>query len=270
MGTFHADPFQEVATWSEDTARAWADRLDQRAASPDQVALRAAAVAAAGLTPGDLAVEVGCGTGPLLADLLPAVGLGGRLVGVDPQRTLARLARDRFRGHPQVSVAVGTGGRLPVRSGAAAACLAQTVLLHVPPPDLAGTIAEMVRVVRPGGRVLSIDQDVDTWVIEHPDKETTRRLLRFNTDTRYGDGWTARRLPALFRAAGLRDVGVGALTHIDTERGSHLHGSALRMVASATGAGLLDAAAAARWTAQLEEADGFFSALTFYRCTGRT
>lgn len=269
MDAFRADPFQQVATWSQDTARDWAERLDQRAASPDQVALRAAAVAAAGLAPGDLAVEVGCGTGPLLADLLAAVGPGGRLVGVDPQRTLARLARDRFADRPQVSVAVGTGGALPVRSGAAAACLAQTVLLHVPPPDLAGTIAEMVRVVRPGGRVLSVDQDVDTWLIEHPDKETTRRLLRFNTDTRYGDGWTARRLPALFRTAGLRDVTVSALTHLDTERGSHLHGSVLRMVAAATDAGVVDAAAAARWTAQLEEADGFFSALTFYCCSGR-
>lgn len=263
------DPFQQVATWTEDTARGWADRLDLRAAHPGQAALRAAAVAAAGLVPGDLAVELGCGTGPLLADLLPAVGPGGRVVGVDPQPTLVRLARDRFRDRPEVSVAVGIGGRLPVRSGLAAACLAQTVLLHVPPADLAGTIVDMARVVRPGGRVLSIDQDVDSWVVDHPDEDTTRRLMHHNADSRYGDGWTARRLPALFRTAGLRDVQVGALTHIDTERDSYLHSSLLRMVDHAVGTGFLDRAAAARWSDQLDGTTGFFSALTFYRCTGR-
>jgi SAM-dependent methyltransferase len=259
------DPFQQVADWDEETARRWAEGLDHRAADPQQVALRAGVVAAADLRPGDLVVEVGSGTGPLLAALAAVVGPGGQVLGVEPQPTLARIAADRLG--DRASVCLGVGDRLPVRSGVAAAVVAQTVLLHVPAADQVPTLAEMVRVARPGGRVLSVDQDMDGWVIDHPDRETTRRLLHFNADRRYGDGWTGRRLAALFRAAGLVDVEVAALTHVDTEPGSHLHGNALRVAGAAVDAGFFTPAEADRWTAGLVE-DGFFAALTYYRCTG--
>ncbi len=195
------DPFQQVATWDETTARRWATGLDQRAADPQQVALRAGIVAAAALRPGQVAVEIGCGTGPLLAGLADAVGPTGRVIGVEPQPTLARLAARRLG--ERAAVCLGTGDALPVRSRVADVAVAQTVLLHVPRAALPGTLAEMVRVVRPGGRVISVDQDMDGWLVDHPDRDMTTRLLRQNTIHRYGEGWAGRRMPALFRAAGL-------------------------------------------------------------------
>ena len=207
------DPARGIADWTrssrslglgtEETARRWAEGLDHRAAVPQQVALRAGVVAAGGpQCPGDL-VRGGRqrdrraarrGVSP------PLVGPGGQVLGVEPQPTLARIAADRLG--DRAGGRLGVGDRLPVRSGVAAAVVAQTVLLHVPAADQVPTLAEMVRVARPGGRVLSVDQDMDGWVIDHPDRGTTRRLLHFNADRRYGDGWTGRRLAALFRAAG--------------------------------------------------------------------
>ena len=146
--------------------------------------------------------------------------------------------------------------------------VAQTVLLHVPRAALPGTLAEMVRVVRPGGRVISVDQDMDGWLVDHPDRDMTTRLLRQNTVHRYGEGWAGRRMPALFRAAGLRDVEVVATTHIDTVKDSHLHNNVLRMLAEQVAAGPVAEPEADRWRDQLEAQDGFFSALTYYRCTG--
>jgi ubiquinone/menaquinone biosynthesis C-methylase UbiE len=146
--------------------------------------------------------------------------------------------------------------------------VAQTVLLHVPRAALPATLAEMVRVVRPGGRVISVDQDMDGWLIDHPDRETTTRLLRQNTIHRYGEGWAGRRMPALFREAGLRDVEVVATTHIDTAKDSHLHNNVLRMLAEQVAAGLFPERDADHWLDQLEAQPGFFSALTYYRCTG--
>jgi SAM-dependent methyltransferase len=151
------DPFQQFATWDEATAMRWATGLDQRAADPQQVVLRTGILAAAALRPGQVAVEVGCGTGPLLAGLAEAVGPTGRVLGVEPQSMLARIAARRLR--ERAAVCLGTGAALPVRSGVADVAVAQTVLLHVPPAALPAALAEMVRVVRPGGRVISVDQD---------------------------------------------------------------------------------------------------------------
>ena len=260
------DPFQQVAAWDDPTARRWATALDERAADPQQVALRAGIVAAASPRPGQVAVEVGCGTGPLLAGLADAIGPTGRVIGVEPQPTLARLAAHRLG--ERATVCLGTGAALPVRSGVADVAVAQTVLLHVPRSALAGTLAEMVRVVRPGGRVISVDQDMDGWLVDHPDRELTTRLLRQNTVHRYGEGWAGRRMPALFRAAGLRDVEVVATTHIDTVRDSHLHNTVLQMLAEQVAGGLVTEPVADRWRDQLEAQPDFFSALTYYRCTG--
>jgi SAM-dependent methyltransferase len=260
------DPFQQFATWDEQTALGWATGLDQRAADPQQVAMRAGIIDAAALRPGQVAVEVGCGTGPLLLGLADAVGPTGRVIGVEPQPTLARIARRRLG--DRAAVCLGTGAALPVRSGVADVAVAQTVLLHVPRAALAGTLAEMVRVVRPGGRVISVDQDMDGWLVDHPDREMTTRLLRQNTVHRYGEGWAGRRMAALFRAAGLRDIEVVGSTHIDTVRDSHLHNNLLRMLAEQVRAGLVAEPEAARWRDQLDAQDGFFSALTYYRCTG--
>lgn len=264
------DPFRDVLRWDAETSRHWVEALDRRAAGADQTALRADVVRAA--APGDVAVEVGCGTGALLADLARAVGPTGRVLGVEPQPEFARLAAARLSEAglaDRAAVQVGVGERLPVASGSADVCVAQTVLVHLPGPTLTATLAEMVRVVRPGGRVLSVDQDGDTWVLDHPDRELTRRIVRFNSDQRYADGWTGRRLDRLFRQAGLVDVAVSVLPHVDSEPDSYLHGMALRLVEAAAAAGVLDTAEADRWSAQLAGVGSFFSSINNYRCVGR-
>ncbi|HST81425.1 MAG TPA: methyltransferase domain-containing protein [Kineosporiaceae bacterium] len=269
------DPFADVADWDRAAALRWAQALDLRASGKDQTALRAELVRATGLGPGGTALEVGCGTGVLLSELARVVGPGGRALGVEPQPVLAGLADARIRTEQltaTTAVLVGRGERLPVPSATADACVAQTVLVHLPGPVLAATLAEMVRTVRPGGRVVSVDQDGDTWTIDHPDRELTRRIIRFNSDQRYADGWTGRRLVRLFRAAGLTDVEIRVLPHVDTEPGSYLFGMALRLAESAQEVGVLTADEHRRWVDQLTEqaADvGFFASINNYCCAGR-
>jgi len=266
------DPFQEPAAWDVETARQWAEILDLRASNPDQMLLRRELLNAANLRPGDTAVEIGCGTGVLLAELAEAVGPTGSVVGVEPQPVFAEAARRRLAQR-------GLGGSaevhnrdaqlLPLGDATADACVAQTVLVHI--PDAAAVLAEMCRVVRRGGRVASIDQDGDTTVIDHPDRELTRRLVRFSSDHRFADGWTGRRLPRMFRAAGLTDMQVTVRTHVDTEPGSFLHGIALRLAESAMEAGAVGENEGSRWLAQLAEladAGSFFSSINYYLCVG--
>jgi ubiquinone/menaquinone biosynthesis C-methylase UbiE len=266
-----ADPFVAVEGWDESTAQEWAEVLELRATNPSQIQLRADLVAAAALKPGGTVVEVGCGTGITLADLAAAVGPGGRAFGFEPQPVFAELARRRLaeRGLGQASVEIGTAEAIPLGDASVDAAVAQTVLVHV--PRAAAAVAEMCRVVRPGGRVASIDQDGDALVIDHPDKELTRRLVAFSSDHRYADGWTGRRLPRMFRAAGLSDITVIMRCHMETEPGDFLHAMALRLADIALEVGVLNQEEWRRWTgglAELAEAGSFFASANYYLCSG--
>jgi ubiquinone/menaquinone biosynthesis C-methylase UbiE len=266
-----ADPFVAVEGWDESTAQQWAEVLELRATNPTQIQLRADLIAAARLKPGDTVVEVGCGTGIMLADLAAAVGPGGQAYGFEPQPVFAELARQRLAEHrlAHASVEIGIAEAIPLGDATVDAAVAQTVLVHV--PGAAAALAEMCRVVRPGGRVASIDQDGDALVIDHPDKELTRRLVAFSSDHRYADGWTGRRLPRMFRAAGLSHVTVTMRCHLETEPGLFLHAMVLRLAEVALDVGVLTEEEWRRWTeglAELAESGSFFASANYYLCSG--
>lgn len=91
--------------------------------------------------PGAVLVDVGCGAG-LLA---PHVGLKGyRHVGVD----LVRSALTQAAEHG-VTPVLGDGEALPLASGTADVVAAGELFEHV--PDLPAAVAEVCRVLRPGG-----------------------------------------------------------------------------------------------------------------------
>lgn len=270
LGTY--DAFKDATSWDEKNARMWVDALNLRAVSPDQIALRKRLVNLANLQLGDTAVEIGSGTGALLGDLSRAVGASGKAIGIEPQIVLAEAARVRIS-NENLSAIVQTESaeKLSIESETAAACLAQTVLIHLPPDVLRRTLSEMARIVRRGGRVISCDQDGDTWTIDHPDREMTRRIIKFNSDQRYADGWTGRRLRRLFTAAGLKEVKVETLVHTDTENSSYLFGMAERITNAAVEAGEIELNECQKWLGQLNEQatnGDFFSSINYYICVG--
>jgi ubiquinone/menaquinone biosynthesis C-methylase UbiE len=267
------DPFTSVLDWDEATAREVAARLELRAAAPDQVRLHAELLRLASLQPGNTAVEIGCGTGPLLVELARAVGPSGRAIGVEPQPVLARFARERLAREGLDSIAevrTGPAEALDLSDAQADACLAQTVLLHILDGVRERALAEMIRAVRPGGRVLSLDQDMATWIVDHPDRDLTERITLYNA-RRYPDGWLGRHLPRLFRSAGLVDVHVIGFVDVQTTPESHLYGGAERAAQFAAEAGAISAAEAEQWIDQLRElaAQGaFFASQNYYACVG--
>jgi ubiquinone/menaquinone biosynthesis C-methylase UbiE len=98
------------------------------------------------LVPGPV-LEVGVGTG---AVALPLVEQGHPVVGVDLAPAMLRHARERLGAR----VAVADGYRLPVAGGALANVVVVWVLQLV--PDVAAFVAELARVVRPGGRLVVV------------------------------------------------------------------------------------------------------------------
>src|ERR1700688_690717 len=161
-----------------------------------------------GLREGQHVLDVGCGPGDDARRLAELVGSSGFAMGIDSSKSMVAEARRRQsalerRLGRRVEFAVGGAQLLPMDDGMFDACRAERVLQHVEVPGLA--LAEMVRVVKPGGRVMVVDADHGMAAINANDRTTTCSILAtFQKNLR--NPWIGRQLPGLFHAAGLKDV----------------------------------------------------------------
>jgi SAM-dependent methyltransferase len=246
-------------------------QLDLRDETPFHRAYKRRAVALLGLRAGDRVLDVGCGTGDDVRRLAEIVGSGGRAVGIDAGARMIAEARARHaRSGGPVAFLVGDAGRLPFADGGFDGCLAVRTFQHLADPGRA--LAEMTRVVRRGGRLVVVDPDHDTAVLDVPDRALARKFLNFRADT-LRNGGIAHRMPALFREVGLVRVAVVPLTEVRTdyeavEAASHYEGG----IRVAREVGALTADEADRLVSAMRAAAGagrFFSAMTYFLTAGR-
>ena len=102
------------------------------------------------IPPGGIALDVGCGPGSVTASLGRAAGPDGLALGVDiSEPMLARAVR--AEAGPQIGFLRADAQRLPLRDETVDAVVSIAVLQLVPDP--AAALAEMARVLRPGGRL---------------------------------------------------------------------------------------------------------------------
>lgn len=119
---------------------------------------RRAAVRAANLTDGGVALDVACGTGKLTADLAAAVGPAGRVVGVDLSAGMLEEAR-RVYGHLSgVEFVLGNALALPAENGTFDAATIAFGLRNL--ASFEDGLRDMARVVRSGGRVVCLELSV--------------------------------------------------------------------------------------------------------------
>lgn len=118
--------------------------------APNMLPAVARLVSAAGVEPGDAVLDVGCGTGSVA---ITARRAGAEVVGVDLARRMLELARENvaIADTGGVEWLEGDAEHLPFRDGAFDAALSN--FGHVFAPDAEAAGRELVRVVRPGGRV---------------------------------------------------------------------------------------------------------------------
>lgn len=100
------------------------------------------------LTVGDL----GCGTGQLTATVAPHVH---RVIAVDASTVMLDAARRRIGELSNVDIRQGDLEALPIQAGDLDAAMLSLVLHYSPDP--ARALAEVARVLQPGGRVLIVD-----------------------------------------------------------------------------------------------------------------
>jgi demethylmenaquinone methyltransferase/2-methoxy-6-polyprenyl-1,4-benzoquinol methylase len=111
-----------------------------------------------GLQPGNIGLDVCCGTGMLTLEQARVVGLKGRVVGLDFCENMLQKAVDNIRRSPYqgvIELVKGNAMQLPFEDNTFDCATIGFALRNV--PDILKTIQEMRRVVKPGGKVLSLE-----------------------------------------------------------------------------------------------------------------
>jgi ubiquinone/menaquinone biosynthesis C-methylase UbiE/DNA-binding transcriptional ArsR family regulator len=159
--------------------------------------------------------DLGCGTGQLTEVVAPYVK---QVIAVDSSADMLDVARLRMGGAPNVDLRQGELESLPIEAGELDAAMLSLVLHYSPSPGRA--LAEVGRVLRPGGRVLVVD------MLPHERQEyqqqmghvwlgvSEKQIGKFLTDAGFSDVRTRllpadpdARGPALFAAAAMKAIG---------------------------------------------------------------
>jgi demethylmenaquinone methyltransferase/2-methoxy-6-polyprenyl-1,4-benzoquinol methylase len=118
---------------------------------------RSRAADRAALRPGDSALDVCCGTGDLALELAGRVGPEGRVIGCDFSEAMLDVARRKAaaRSHPNVRFEWADALELPYPDESFDAVTVGFGVRNL--ADLERGIAEMARVLRPGGRLVILE-----------------------------------------------------------------------------------------------------------------
>jgi ubiquinone/menaquinone biosynthesis C-methylase UbiE len=228
------------------------------------------------LSPGQRVLDVGCGTGADAAAVGGKLGPAGRAFGIDYDATMIRDARQAVAGRPSTPcLLVADAAAVPYRAACFDACYSERVFQHVARPS--AVIAEMVRVTRPGGRIVIADTDWASLSIDAPDALVERRLVGFVAES-LRNGYAGRQLRRLMRNGGIEDVQVELWPLAWTDYGQFCATSLslLDMHRRAVDAGVVSRAELARLEQSLIDADrrgAFFASGTivvaYGRCPGK-
>lgn len=213
------------------------------------------------IQPGACVLDVGCGIGTAVAEMADHVGPEGAAHGVDISEAMIAEAAARAQDKTNVVFSAGSANALPHSDAMFDAVRTERVLLYVPEREKA--IAEMMRVTKPGGRVVATDTDIDCTAISSKDRVLTRKMTSLVADA-FVHPTSGRELPALMRAAGLEDVTIDLMA-VPTPFEFCLHAMQGTLRAAAE-AGKVTHAEVEEWyrgLAELEEAGDFFQLWLF-------
>jgi arsenite methyltransferase len=194
--------FNEHAALKLQAAYATEDVIAQRRASLEKLALRA----------GETVLDAGCGPGFLCEDLADAVGQTGRVLGIDISDDLLAFARRR-KGRDWLRFEKGDITAIDAPNASFDVAAVTQVLEYVQDTDRA--LAELYRVLRPGGRVLVVDTDWDGVVWHSTDLRRIDRIWRA-WEFHCADPRLPRTLAPRLRAAGFDVVSISGFAIVNT------------------------------------------------------
>jgi ubiquinone/menaquinone biosynthesis C-methylase UbiE len=126
--------------------------------------------------PGERVLDIGTGPGFLAAEMAPALGATGHVLGIDTSDPMLQLARQRCASMPWVEFQHADASSLPLQDAAFDAAVSVQVFEYIADVDRA--LAEMHRVLRPGGRGVVVSTDWDMLAWHSSDPARMERVMR--------------------------------------------------------------------------------------------
>ena len=164
-------------------------------------ALRDQTIALAHLAPGESVLEVGCGTGEVALRAKARVGPSGSVAGIDPSpEMIAEARRKAARSKLDIDYRVATVEALPFADATFDVVLSSLMMHHLPEDLKPRALAEIRRVLKPGGRLLVVD-------FKEPASRLGRLMPVWLVHRRVPSG--LQNLPGLLEAAGFAAVEAG-------------------------------------------------------------
>jgi ubiquinone/menaquinone biosynthesis C-methylase UbiE len=246
--------------------------LEERSRTPDLLAVNQKLCEIVAAKPGERLLEVGSGSGILCRMLAPQLQPDGRIVGVDisPEMTNEAQKYARLEGiRKGIAFETGEAEALPFPDASFDGAIAARLLLHVVDPE--SVIQEMIRVVRPGGRVVVMDWDFDSVIVDHSDRELSRRLLQWRSDHHGGNNWSGRQLWRRMKKTGLQDLSVHPWVSIAYCELDGLTQSLWRAAEVAREGGAISPVEQETWVKELKDriqAGTFFASIVYFIIMG--
>ncbi|MEU3560453.1 methyltransferase domain-containing protein [Kitasatospora sp. NPDC006786] len=226
--------------------------------------------------PGDQVVDLGCGAGPTLC-AVSRIAPEAALIGLDRSPEFLRQADAVLKDHAGATATIVADLRdpLPCADGSVDVVLSYNTIECLPDPQ--GMLAEVARVLRPGGRAVIAHVDFDSMVIAGADADLDRRVCHaFADDAQswmdHADGRIGRKLGLLVAGSPLSLLHVEPLLVWSTAFTGHAKdrlGQIRKALLSAArhGRGSVSPEEIEEWYAAVGEADRlgafFFSELAF-------
>ena len=175
---------------------------------PETRQMKVRSYAYLGLKGGDAVLDAGCGPGYDAIRMAAQVGKTGQVTGIDVSERMIAIAEAKAKGTGlPVSFRTGDVRKLPFPDASFDAVRIERTLQILEGPTQ--VLDEMIRVLRPGGRLLSIEPDWETFICDPGSRDTARTFFRFCAD-QFPDGSTGRKLYRYFRERSLADIVVHA------------------------------------------------------------
>lgn len=219
--------------------------------------------------PGQRIIDIGCGPGFYIAELLEDVGDTGSVLGVDPSAAMLAAAAQRCTSSSNAAFSLAEATALPSDDASFDGAISVQVLEYV--ADIPAALREMARVLRPRGRVVLWDIDWSTvsWHSREP-MRMAHALAAW--DAHLAHPALPRTLGAALAGAGFTDVRAEGHAFVNTGLGADAYVGAIFPLIAAFIADRLDPVEASAWAQEQRDLDAqneFFFACTQFCFTAR-
>lgn len=187
---------------------------DQYAKNSILLSLKKRTLEIADIQDGHTVLDAGCGTGVDAIQMATLVGQSGHVSGIDFSQEMVAAAQknEAVLGLP-LTFHQGSIYQLEFEDNFFDRCRADKTFQHLSDPRAA--LKEMIRVTKPGGKIITADPDHDSLIIDTPFTDVNHRFTRFRSD-HMPQGGIAHQIYGIYKELGFESIYVEPLTHVYT------------------------------------------------------